>query len=73
MSAKHRISWGVVLTAIGLLSGWSTSSCKTYAAIDSRITAVEKSEELHSKEFRELHDDIREINRDVKHLLERRD
>jgi hypothetical protein len=72
MSTKHKASVGAVLTAVGLLAGWSTGACRTYAAIDARITAVEKSEDLHSREFKELHDDIRELDRDVKHLLERR-
>jgi hypothetical protein len=60
-----------VLTAIGLLVGWNTAACRTYAAIEHRITTVESSERQHSSEFKELHDDVREIRTDVKHLLER--
>lgn len=72
MSTKQKFSWSLVLSIVGLLAGWSTGACRTYAAIDSRITAVEQSERNHSSEFKELRDDVREINRDVKHLLERR-
>jgi hypothetical protein len=73
MSANRRISVGVVLTAVGLVAGWSTGACRTYAQIEHRISTVEQSERQHSSEFRELHDDVREIRTDVKHLLERRD
>lgn len=72
MSTKQKqLSWGVVLTAVGLIAGWGTSGCRTYAAIDSRIKAVEVRETEHSDQFKELHDDVREIRTDVKHLLEK--
>jgi hypothetical protein len=73
VSTKEKFSWSVMLTVIGLIAGWSTGACKTYAAIEHRITTVESSERQHSSEFKELHDDVREIRTDVKHLLERRD
>jgi hypothetical protein len=72
MSTTNKARVGAVLTAIGLLVGWNTAACRTYAAIEHRISTVEQREQNHSEEFRELHDDVREIRTDVKHLLERR-
>lgn len=72
MSTKQKFSWSVMLTVIGLVAGWSTGACKTYAQIEHRISTVEQSERQHSDQFKELHDDVREIRTDVKHLLERR-
>jgi hypothetical protein len=72
MSATQTFSWSVVVSLVALLAGWGAGGCRTYAAIDSRIKAVEVKETEHSQEFKELRDDVREINRDVKHLLERR-
>lgn len=72
MSTTQRFIWSFALSAVGLLAGWGAGGCRTYAAIDSRIKAVEVKETEHSKQFEELRLDLREINRDVKHLLERR-
>jgi hypothetical protein len=48
-TTTKKVSWSLVISVVGLLAGWSTGACRTYAAIDSRIKAVELRETQHSR------------------------
>jgi hypothetical protein len=71
MSPRQRVNWGLVLTLAGLLAAWGTSSCRSYAEVEHRISVVETKEDEHEKQFQLLRQDLRDVRGDLKQLLER--
>jgi hypothetical protein len=39
--SRARLNWGLVLSVVGLLVAWGTSSCRSYAEVEHRISVVE--------------------------------
>jgi hypothetical protein len=58
--SRARLNWGLVLSVLGLVVAWGTSSCRSYAAIEHRISVVET----------EQHDGDRRLER-IEHKLDR--
>jgi hypothetical protein len=68
---KQKLTWGVILTAIGMISGWITSGCQSYAQIEHRVSVIETKQDEYEKAYLQLRSDITEIRTDIKQLLAR--